>query len=139
MYRTLALIAFVSTTLACAGSPTSPSASSSLPRPAVHSVGALSWDVCINGECDGFHLDITNDGPGCADTVSLRGTATLREGQAVAKTTNWELTLGDKSAGVLAPGKVMKAVGEFGTLTDIAHHAYTADVVVTAVAPIACR
>jgi hypothetical protein len=138
-YRAIILAAFVAvTTVSCAGSPTSPN-SNSLPRPNVHSVGTLSWDLCINGQCDGFHFDVTNDGPGCANPIGLHGTASLREGQTVAKTTDWQLTLGSQNAGVFRPGQTLAAQGSFGTMTDIAHHAYTADVVVTSETAISCQ
>lgn len=138
MFRYLAIIALTSTAVACAGSPSAPS-SSELPRPNVHSVGTLTWDLCVNEQCDGFSFNVTNDGPGCANTIGLRGTASLREGQTVAKTTNWELTLGSQNVGVFKPGQTLQAHGSFATMTDLAHHTYTADVAVTSVTAVACR
>jgi hypothetical protein len=122
-------------TVSCAGSPTAPT----VPRPAVHAVGQLAFDTCINSSCDGVRFSVTNEGPGCADPTTLRGNVMLRENDTIVKTGDWELTLSEKVAGVFRPGQTRQAVGSFGTLTNVTNHVYTFQASVTSERAISCQ
>lgn len=129
------ILALAAVTFACAGSPSAPS----VPSPAVHAVGQLTFDTCVNSSCDGVRFSVTNEGPGCADPTTLHGNVMLRENDTVVKTGDWELTLGEKVAGVFKPGQTRQAVGSFGTLTNVANHVYTFQASVTSETAISCQ
>ena len=114
--RSLFGVALLACVPACGGSPTSPA--KAVPVANITGTGSLTQGSCVGNSCGYSRFTLRNTGPGCASTLDLSGTVSIREtaGGPVVASAKWEPTLGSKSGGVFHPADsvylgTMDAVG----------------------------